>query len=32
MMIDEHGRANADLNSIAKAKNWKLPVTLDTEH
>jgi putative membrane protein len=32
MMVMDHGKANAELMSIAKAKNITLPAGLDTEH
>lgn len=32
MMVMDHGKANAELMSIAKTKNLKLPATLDAEH
>jgi putative membrane protein len=32
MMVMDHGKANAELMSIAKAKNITLPATLDAEH
>lgn len=32
MMVMDHGKANAELMSIAKSKNLMLPATLDAEH
>jgi putative membrane protein len=32
MMVMDHGKANAELMSIAKSKNIMLPATLDAEH
>jgi putative membrane protein len=32
MMVTDHGKANAELMSIAKAKNITLPAGLDAEH
>jgi putative membrane protein len=32
MMVMDHGKANAELMSIAKTKNIMLPATLDAEH
>jgi putative membrane protein len=32
MMVTDHGRANAELDSIAKAKNVSLPATVEAEH
>jgi putative membrane protein len=32
MMVMDHGKANAELMSIAKTKNIMLPAALDTEH
>lgn len=32
MMVMDHGKANAELMNIAKAKNITLPATLDAEH
>lgn len=32
MMITDHGKANAELASIAKSKNIMLPTSLDAEH
>jgi putative membrane protein len=32
MMVMDHGKANAELTSIAKAKNIMLPAGLDAEH
>jgi len=32
MMVMDHGKANAELMSIAKSKNLVLPTTLDAEH
>lgn len=32
MMVTDHGKANNELMSIAKAKNIILPATLDAEH
>ena len=32
MMVKDHGKANAELMSIAKTKNIMLPATLDAEH
>jgi putative membrane protein len=32
MMVTDHGKANAELMSIAKAKNLSLPSGLDAEH
>lgn len=32
MMVMDHGKANTELISIAKAKNIMLPATLDAEH
>lgn len=32
MMVKDHGKANAELMSIAKSKNIPLPSTLDAEH
>jgi len=32
MMVMDHGKANAELMSVAQAKNITLPATLDAEH
>jgi putative membrane protein len=32
MMVMDHGKANAELKSIAKGKNIMLPAGLDAEH
>jgi len=32
MMVADHSKANAELDSIAKTKNFVLPKKLDTEH
>jgi putative membrane protein len=32
MMVTDHGKANAELMTIAKSKNITLPATLDAEH
>ncbi|QQL51394.1 DUF4142 domain-containing protein [Mucilaginibacter ginkgonis] len=32
MMVNDHGKANADLMALAKAKNITLPATVDEEH
>ena len=32
MMVKDHGKANAELMSIAKGKNMTLPAGLDAEH
>jgi putative membrane protein len=32
MMVDDHGKANEELMTVAKGKNMMLPATVDAEH